>query len=93
MLIIVFAVAVAAAAIAVHWQRRYFRSHTGIWAAFVFLFGIPGLFAYWLEHRSVKLDGCQECGHVVPRDRDACASLQHAVLLLHHTWKQRSSRS
>lgn len=74
MLIIVFAVSVAAAAIAVHWQRRYFRSHTGLWAAFVFLFGIPGLFAYWLEHRSVKLDDCQECGHVVPRDRDACAS-------------------
>jgi RNA polymerase subunit RPABC4/transcription elongation factor Spt4 len=22
----------------------------------------------------VKLDGCQECGHVVPRDRGACAS-------------------
>jgi hypothetical protein len=74
MIIIVFAVSVAAAAIAVHWQRRYFRSDTGMWAAFVFLFGIPGLFAYWLEHRSVKVDACQECGHVVPRDRDACAS-------------------
>jgi hypothetical protein len=74
MLIIVCAVSVAAAGIAVHWQRRYFRSHTSVWAVFVFLFGIPGLFAYWLEHRGAKLDNCQECGHVVPRDRDACAS-------------------
>jgi hypothetical protein len=74
MIVIVLAVAVGAAAIAVHWQRKYVRPHTGIWAAFVFLFSVPGLIAYWLEHRSVKLDGCQECGHVVPRDRDACAS-------------------
>jgi heme/copper-type cytochrome/quinol oxidase subunit 2 len=74
MIVIVLAVAFAATAIAVQWQRKYFRSNTGIWAAFVFLFGIPGLIAYWLEHRSVKLDGCQECGHVVPRDRDACAA-------------------
>lgn len=64
----------AIAAYCAYWlQRKYHRANSGLWCAFVFLIGIPGLVAYWLEHRRAKLETCRECGHVVPRDRDTCA--------------------
>jgi hypothetical protein len=55
-------------------QRKYRRHATGVWCSFVFLLGVPGFLAYWLEHRRPKLETCDECGNVVPRDRDACAA-------------------
>jgi hypothetical protein len=54
-------------------QHTYRRRESGIWCIFVFLFGAPALLAYWLEHRRARLETCGECGHLVPRDRDACA--------------------
>lgn len=58
------------------WQRKYHRPSTGVWCTFVFLAGLPGLLAYWLEHRRAKLDTCGHCGAAVPRDRDACPSCE-----------------
>jgi hypothetical protein len=55
-------------------QRKYHRPASGTWSAFVFLFGAAGFVAYWLEHRGPKLETCPQCGHLVPRDRDACAA-------------------
>jgi hypothetical protein len=55
-------------------QRKYYRPATGIWCAFVFLLGWPGFLAYWIEQCRPKLESCQECGTIVPRDREACAT-------------------
>ncbi len=57
-------------------QHKYRRPATGIWAAFVFLLGVPGFLAYLVEHRRAKLETCAQCGKVVPRDREACAACQ-----------------
>lgn len=55
-------------------QRKYRRPGTSAWATFVLLLGVPGLIAYWLENRRTKLESCDACGEVVPRDRDVCAA-------------------
>lgn len=72
-LLVVLALGGVSAAIVRRAQRRYFRSATGTWCAFAFLWGLAGLCAYWLEHRRTKLEACGECTANVPRDRDACA--------------------
>ncbi len=74
MSVIVLIVSLASAWYAHRLHRQYFRPHSGVWATFVFLFGPPGLAAYWLEHRRAKLEPCGECGANVPRDREACAA-------------------
>jgi len=56
------------------WQRQYSRSATGAWCTFAFLLGLPGVVAYWLEMHRAKLEACDECHALVPRDRDACAT-------------------
>jgi hypothetical protein len=73
-LALVIGVSLAAAWIARGWQRKYRRSATGMWCTFVFLAGVPGLAAYWFEHRRSTLEACGECSQIVPRDRDACAA-------------------
>jgi hypothetical protein len=55
-------------------QRKYYRPATGIWCTFVFLLGACGFLAYCFEHHWIKLEPCRDCGHIVPRDRDACAA-------------------
>jgi hypothetical protein len=55
-------------------QRNFRRPASGVWCAFVLLFGVPGFLAYWLEHRRPKMENCSKCGEIVPRDRDACAA-------------------
>jgi hypothetical protein len=75
-LLIVTLVGCALAWLTWKWQRKYHRPYTAAWCVFVFLAGLPGLLAYWLEHRRVRLDTCGECGAKVPRDRDACASCE-----------------
>jgi hypothetical protein len=40
----------------------------------VLLLGLPGFFGYWLEHRRPKLESCDACDEIVPRDREACAA-------------------
>jgi hypothetical protein len=53
-------------------QRKFGLPWTGVWTAFVLLFGLPGYFGY-LAHRAwpVRLP-CPKCGRRVPRDRTAC---------------------
>jgi hypothetical protein len=72
-LVAVIAIGVALAWLTLRLQRKYRRPATGLWTAFVVLLGVPGFVAYWLEHRRPRLQPCSECGHIVPRDRDACA--------------------
>jgi hypothetical protein len=72
-LIVVILVSAVLAWLTWRQQRKYRRSATGVWAAFVFLLGVPGFLAYLIEHRRAKLEACPECGEIVPRDRDACA--------------------
>jgi hypothetical protein len=74
MIVVVLLVSLVAAWFATRLHRRYRRPRMGVWAAFVFLLGVPGLIAYWLEHRAAALEQCRECDAIVPRDRDACAN-------------------
>jgi len=55
-------------------QFKYRRPSTIAWCAFVLLFGVPGLIAYWIEIRRPKLEACRECKAAVPRDREVCAN-------------------
>jgi hypothetical protein len=73
MALVVLVLSLAAAWYAKRLHQRYFRPRPGVWTTFVFACGLPGLIAYWLEHRRAKLEPCSECGATVPRDRDACA--------------------
>ena len=73
MAILVLVASLVAAWYARRMHRRYFRPNGAAWTTFVFLLGVPGLGAYWLEHQRAKLERCGECGKNVPRDRDACA--------------------
>jgi hypothetical protein len=55
-------------------QKRYAQPWTGVWMALVFLGGLPGLVGY-LFHRSwPPREPCPNCGHTVPRDREACSA-------------------
>jgi hypothetical protein len=72
-LVIVLAVSAALAWLTWRQQRKYCRPATALWTVFVFLLGLPGFIAYWLEHRRPRLETCSECGQIVPRDRDICA--------------------
>jgi hypothetical protein len=73
-LVVVLSVAAVLTWLTLRLQHKYRRGATGVWAAFVFLLGVPGFIAYWLEHRRPKVERCAECGRIVPRDRDVCAS-------------------
>jgi hypothetical protein len=54
-------------------QQKYRRPGSVVWAVFVFLFGVAGYAAYFIEHRLAKLEACPQCGEIVPRDREVCA--------------------
>ena len=56
-----------------HHHKLYF-SHTEVWTLFVFLLGLPGLIAYWLQHRRPPMAACDDCGRQVPRNRPDCAA-------------------
>jgi hypothetical protein len=75
-LVVVLAIAAVLTWLTLRLQRKYGRTSTGVWAVFVFLLGVPGFLAYWLEHRRPKMETCAQCGQVVPRDRDVCAACQ-----------------
>jgi hypothetical protein len=70
-----FVVVVLGAVVAVlayRHQRRYGLLHAGAWAAFVFVFGIPGWIAYRFHRTWPVLEDCPSCGQPAPRDREAC---------------------
>jgi hypothetical protein len=55
-------------------QRRMALPYAWFWAGFVFIFGLPGFFAYRFHRRWPVLDNCHVCGHAVPHDREKCSS-------------------
>jgi hypothetical protein len=73
-LVLILALSAVLAWLTIKLQRKYRRSSSREWAAFVFLFGPAGFIAYLLQHRRPKLEACAGCGAIVPRDRDACAA-------------------
>jgi hypothetical protein len=73
-LIIALLVAAALTWVTIRLQHIYRRSHTNVWATFVFLLGVPGFLAYLVEKGRAKLEACPQCGEIVPRDREACAA-------------------
>lgn len=71
-LLLVFLVAVAAAAWVHRRQKRLGQPHPVFWTSFVFLGGLPGLIGY-LVHRSWPVvEPCPNCLQPAPRDREAC---------------------
>lgn len=53
-------------------QRKYGLPWTGVWTAFVLLFGLPGYLGY-LAHRTWPARvPCPNCEERVPRDRPTC---------------------
>jgi hypothetical protein len=73
-MVVVLSIGAALAWLTIRQQRKYKRSASAVWAAFVFLFGIAGYVTYLIEHRRPKLEACPKCGEIVPRDRDICAA-------------------
>lgn len=84
-LIIVLLVAAVLTWVTIRMQRKYRRSHTNVWATFVFLLGVPGFLAYLVERGRAKLEACPQCGEIVPRDRDACAACNTEFAAPAHT--------
>jgi hypothetical protein len=72
--VVVIAISIALAWLTYRLQRKYCRPATGLWTTFVLLLGLPGFIAYWLENRRAKLETCESCDQVVPRDRETCAA-------------------
>ncbi len=54
-------------------QRKHALPWTKTWAAFVFLFGVPGYLAYLCHRRWSVREECPVCHVPAPRDRAACA--------------------
>jgi hypothetical protein len=72
--VILLAFSLALAVYCYRRQRRYSQPGAAAWAAFVFLFGVPGLLAYLFHRRWPLLETCPACGKAVPRDRLTCAA-------------------
>jgi hypothetical protein len=68
----VLVVAGITATVAYRRQRRFGLPHAGAWAAFAFLFGVPGLLAYRFHRAWPVLEECPACHQPAPRDRTAC---------------------
>jgi hypothetical protein len=73
-LLFVCAVSAALSWLAYRRQARFALPGAGVWAAFVFLFGLPGWLAYRWHRRWPVLEACGECRRPAPRDRESCAS-------------------
>jgi hypothetical protein len=77
-LAVVFAGSAVLAWLAYRRQARFALPGAGVWAAFVFLFGLPGWLAYRWHRRWPVLETCGECRRPAPRDRESCASCGQA---------------
>ena len=71
-LAVVLAISVAVAIATYRRQRRYALSGAFAWAAFVFIFGLPGWLAYRFHRVWPPLEDCPACSQPSPRDREAC---------------------
>jgi hypothetical protein len=72
-LVVVFVLGGALAWLTYRRQRAYALPWMGVWAAFVFLAGVPGFIAYLWHRRWPVRQACPTCGQTVPRDREACS--------------------
>jgi hypothetical protein len=71
-LVAVIAIGIVAAILAYRRQRRFGLPHAAAWAAFVFVFGIPGWIAYRFHRTWPVLEECPACRQPAPRDRESC---------------------
>ena len=71
-MLLVVAIGIVLAVAAYRRQRRFGLPHAAAWAAFVFVFGIPGWLAYRFHRIWPTLEDCPSCGQPAPRDREAC---------------------
>ena len=76
-LLLVYLVSAVLAWLAYRRQVRFSLPAPGVWAVFVFLFGVPGWLAYRWHRRWPVLETCGECRRPAPRDRDTCAACGH----------------
>jgi hypothetical protein len=71
-ILIVAVIGAVVAAATLRRQRRYGLPHAGMWAVFVFVFGIPGWLAYRFHRTWPVLEECPACHQAAPRDRPEC---------------------
>jgi hypothetical protein len=71
-IVAVIALSCAVAPLAYRRQKRFGLPNPAAWAAFAFLFGIPGWIAYRFHRIWPVLDECPACHQPSPRDREAC---------------------
>jgi hypothetical protein len=65
-------------------HRQFGLRGENLWAAFVFLAGPAGAFAYFLHRAWPVREACPACGVKAPRDRDACFRCGAAFPEPHH---------
>jgi hypothetical protein len=53
-------------------QKRFGLPNPAAWAAFAFIFGLPGFLAYRFHRVWPVLEECPACHQASPRDREAC---------------------
>jgi hypothetical protein len=58
------------------WARRYGLSanQRKAWAAFVYLFGLPGLVGFFAHRKWPHREACPSCGKKAPVDHDSCVN-------------------
>src|SRR5581483_5199708 len=66
--LVLFVVCAIPAYAAYRRQKRFGLPHAGVWAAFTYVFGIPGWVAYRFHRRWPVLDDCPNCRQLSPRD-------------------------
>jgi hypothetical protein len=71
-LAVVTAIGAVAAVAAWRRQKRFGLPHATGWAAFVFLFGVPGWIAYRVHRTWPVFEECPACRQAAPRDRTEC---------------------
>ncbi len=71
-LFVVTLLGIVLAVLTVRRQKRFGLGRQKTWAAFVFLFGVPGYLAYLCHRRWPVREECAECHTQAPRDREAC---------------------
>jgi hypothetical protein len=70
--LVVLAAGCIVAPLAYRRQKRFGLPNPAAWAAFAFLFGIPGFLAYRFHRIWPVLEECPACHQPSPRDRESC---------------------